>query len=80
MIPSTQKLTKYDQHGKIDMINMEKEMSIREANSLCSLSGGQGMAQCNCKGTCLVARCSCLAKSNKCNSRCHSNSTTCKNI
>ena len=32
----------------LESINSEKEFNIRTANSLTSLSGGQGMVHCNC--------------------------------
>ncbi|XP_071149089.1 SCAN domain-containing protein 3-like [Mytilus edulis] len=59
-------------------INCETTLSVREAATHQSLSGGQGFFKCYCKTKCLSNRCKCKKNGRKCNSRCHS-STTCDN-
>ena len=50
--------------------------SLREVVKLQSITGGQGMVKCSCKGGCTSSRCKCKQAGLLCNSRCH-NSTTC---
>ncbi|XP_063415454.1 uncharacterized protein LOC134697237 [Mytilus trossulus] len=59
-------------------INCETTLSVREAATDQSLSGGQGFFKCSCKTKCLSNRCKCKKNGRQCNSRCHS-STTCDN-
>lgn len=53
-------------------------ITLREAATSQSQSGGQGFKKCNCKGQCMTNRCSCFKAQLKCGSRCH-NSSTCAN-
>ncbi|CAF5006834.1 unnamed protein product, partial [Rotaria socialis] len=50
--------------------------SLTEVVKLQSVTGGQGMLKCSCKGGCTTSRCKCKQAKIVCNSRCH-NSTTC---
>ncbi|XP_071127764.1 uncharacterized protein [Mytilus edulis] len=59
-------------------INCKTTLSVREAATHQSLSGGQEFFKCSCKTICLSNRCKCKKNGRKCNSRCHS-STTCDN-
>ncbi|XP_043462868.1 KRAB-A domain-containing protein 2-like [Leptopilina heterotoma] len=55
-------------------------LSLREAASLQSLSGGQGYKKCNCKVSeqqCRTRRCACFKSNILCNSRCHMSSSCC---
>jgi hypothetical protein len=56
-----------------DEVPMEKEISVREAIKIVSISNGQGYKQCNCKtGKCgQGSKCNCYKDGVKCNSRCH---------
>jgi hypothetical protein len=62
---------------------MEKEISVREAIKIVSISNGQGYKQCNCKtGKCgQGSKCNCYKDGVKCNSRCHKgeNNKNCAN-
>lgn len=53
-------------------------ISLRTANSLASVVGGQGFVRCTCNKKCINKRCVCKKKGVICNSRCH-NSTNCTN-
>ena len=48
-------------------------LTLREAASQQSMSGGQGFKKCNCKGGCKTKKYSCFKNNILCNSRCHSN-------
>jgi hypothetical protein len=54
-----------------------QEMSLREAASANSKSGGQGYTRCNCKRKCSTAKCSCKNKGLLCNSKCHGSLSCC---
>jgi hypothetical protein len=66
-----------------DEVPMEKEISVREAIKIVSISNGQGYKQCNCKtGKCgQGSKCNCYKDGVKCNSRCHKgeNNKNCTN-
>lgn len=49
----------------------EKEISLREAATTNSVSGGQGYKRCNCRQKCTTNRCACRAAGLLCNSKCH---------
>jgi len=55
------------------------KLSLREANSKVSATGGQGMMHCKCGGDCSTARCACHKAGHFCNSRCHPSSNKCSN-
>ena len=57
-------------------INCETTISVREAASNQSLSGGRGFLKCYCKSKCSSNRCKCKKNGKLCNSRCH-NSGSC---
>jgi hypothetical protein len=59
-------------------LNCETSISVREAASQQSLSGGQGFLKCSCKSKCSRNRCKCKKNGVQCNSRCHS-SGSCDN-
>ena len=61
-------------------VDLNNQVSLREAVSLASSSGGQGFVKCNCAGKsrCESNRCKCYKAKVKCNSRCH-NTLICKN-
>ena len=61
-----------------DELNCETSISIREAASQQSLSGGQGIFKCSCKSNFSRNRCKCKKNGVLCNSRCHS-SGSCDN-
>ena len=63
---------------KIEDMNRENVVSLREAVKFMSNFGGQGFTKCNCAGNCSSKRCKCFKSDLKCNSRCH-NSLSCKN-
>ena len=44
-----------------------------------SLTGGHGIFQCSCKGSCTTKSCSCFKNHRKCTSACHRNSKCCVN-
>ena len=44
-----------------------------------SVGLGQGFVRCNCGGQCATKRCSCFEAEIGCNTKCHPNSTVCKN-
>ena len=52
--------------------NWETSISIREAASQQSLSGGQGFFKCSCKSKFSSNRCKCKKNGVLCNNRCHS--------
>jgi hypothetical protein len=54
-----------------------QEISLREAASANSKSGGQGYTRCNCKRKCSTAKCSCKNKRLLCNSKCHGSLSCC---
>lgn len=60
-------------------VRVDKAVSLREAVSSESSSGGQGFTKCNCSGTkrCITNRCKCFKAKLKCNSRCHHSATCC---
>lgn len=62
----------------IDNVDQGIEKSLREVVKLQSITGGQGMLKCSCKGGCTTSRCKFKQAKLLCNSRCH-NSTTCCN-
>ena len=66
-----------------DEVPMEKEISVREAIKIVSISNGQGYKQCNCKtGKCgQGSKCNCYKDGVKSNSRCHKgeNNKNCTN-
>jgi hypothetical protein len=50
----------------------DKTVSVRQAISLLSLAGGQGVKKCNCRTSdCNSGRCSCKVANRQCNSKCH---------
>ena len=55
-----------------DDVCVDNSVSLREAVSSESASGGQGFIKCNCSGTkrCNTNRCKCFKAKLKCNSRC----------
>jgi hypothetical protein len=57
---------------------IETTISVREAASNQSLSGGQGFLKCSCKSKCSSNRCKCKKNVKLCNSLCH-NSGSCDN-
>ena len=61
-------------------VNVETSVSLREAVTSQSGSGGQGFAKCNCSGSkrCTNNRCKCFKANLLCNSKCHG-SITCIN-
>ena len=48
-----------------------RSIGVRVAAAANSLTGGQGMLRCSCKGACNSERCSCFKVGRLCNSRCH---------
>jgi hypothetical protein len=62
----------------VEDIPNEPSKSLREIARLQSITGGQGMLKCDCKGGCKTKRCKCKQANVLCNSRCHS-SLTCDN-
>ena len=63
---------------KLDDIDLQKKLSIREAVAHHSLFNGQGYKKCNCstsKTQCRTNRCTCFKNNLQCNSRCHTSST-----
>ena len=61
------------------IMNLDKQVSVREAARLIDIGGGQGMLKCNCTSTCQTGKCKCKDRKVLCNSRCHHNNTKCKN-
>ena len=59
-------------------IPYEAPKSLREIARLQSVTGGEGMLRCDCKGGCKTKRCKCKQANVLCNSRCH-HSSTCDN-
>jgi hypothetical protein len=59
-------------------INCETTISVREAASNQSLSGGKGFLKCSCQSKSSSNRCKCKKNGKLCNSRCH-NSGSCDN-
>jgi hypothetical protein len=50
----------------------DKTVIVRQAISLLSLTGGQGVKKCNCRTSdCNSGRCSCKVANRQCNSKCH---------
>ena len=65
---------------KIDEVNMDIKLGVREAARAESVGKGQGFLRCTCGGQCITKKCNCLKAGAKCNSRCHGGSLrTCKN-
>ncbi|CAF3516224.1 unnamed protein product [Rotaria socialis] len=62
----------------VENVDQGIKKSLREVVKLQSITGGQGMLKCSCKGGCTTSRCKCKQAKILCNSRCH-NSTTCRN-
>ncbi|CAI6373421.1 unnamed protein product [Macrosiphum euphorbiae] len=56
----------------------EKELTLREAAGLSSISGTQGYQRCHCKTKCKNNKCACRSSDNFCNSICHG-SLPCEN-
>ncbi|CAF1143189.1 unnamed protein product, partial [Brachionus calyciflorus] len=54
----------------LESLDLSKESSLREINSLNSISGGQGFLKCNCSGKC-ERNCTCKRSNVLCNSKCH---------
>ena len=52
-------------------------IGVRSATIRGSMTGGQGMVRCSCKGKCNTAKCSCFRAGRLCNSRCHKGHTCC---
>ncbi|KAK6175839.1 hypothetical protein SNE40_014219 [Patella caerulea] len=65
---------------KVDDFNTDQRVSLRQADQMDLVCGGQGFVRCNCSGTkrCESNRCKCFKAKMACNSRCHSN-FSCKN-
>ena len=59
-------------------IDLNVEISVREAARLQSIGNGQGFVKCSCKTGCSRKTCRCVKANVLCNSRCH-NSNTCHN-
>jgi hypothetical protein len=64
--------------NKLEQINCETTISVREAASNQFFSGGQGFLKCSCQSNCSSNRCKCKKNGKLCNSRCH-NSGSCDN-
>jgi hypothetical protein len=62
----------------VENVPNERSKSLREIVRLQSITGGQGMLKCDCKGGCKTNRCKCKQAKVLCNSRCH-HSGTCDN-
>ncbi len=62
----------------IEDIPNEGPKSLREIARLQSITGGQSLLKCDCKGSFKTNRCKCKQAKVLCNSRCHS-SLTCDN-
>ena len=62
---------------KIQDVDKTKEISIREACTQESKTGGQGVERCQCKGQCKNRQCSCKNAGILCNSKCHIGTTCC---
>ena len=62
-----------------DELNLNSEISLRQAVQFESKCGGQGFVKCNCTGSkrCQTNRCKCFKASVMCNSRCHSSLVCC---
>ncbi|XP_025192667.1 uncharacterized protein LOC112592727 [Melanaphis sacchari] len=56
----------------------EKELTLREAAGLSSISGTQGYQRCHCKTKCKNNKCACRSSGKLCNSKCHG-SLICEN-
>jgi len=56
----------------------EKELTLREAAGLNSISGTQGYQRCHCKTKCKNNKCACSSSGKLCNSKCHG-SLICEN-
>ena len=54
-----------------------RSIGVRVAAAGNSLTGGQGMVHCTCKGVCDSKRCSCFNANRLCNSRCHKGRSCC---
>ena len=61
------------------IMNLDKQVSVREAARLIDIGGGQGMLKGNCNSACQTGKCKCKDRKVLCNSRCHHNNTKCKN-
>ena len=59
-------------------IDRAQVVTLRQASSYQSKTGGQGFFKCNCKTNCTSKRCTCAREGVSCNSRCHPNKS-CKN-
>ncbi|CAF1370373.1 unnamed protein product [Rotaria sordida] len=62
----------------IQDIQKDEPKSLREIVRLQSITGGQGLLKCHCKGGCKTNRWKCKQANMLCNSRCH-HSATCNN-
>ena len=60
-------------HMTKDDVDINKEISVREAVRHASIATGQGFKACNClsRKCCKGTKCSCYRDGVKCNSRCH---------
>ena len=65
--------------GSLEGIRVDIKTSVREAVTLLSVSGGQGMLRCNCTYACANNHCSCRKNSLLCNSKCHGGNNNCTN-
>ncbi len=65
--------------GSVDGIRTDVGTTVREAVTLLSVGGGQGMLKCNCTAACANNRCSCKKSNLLCNSRCHGGNNKCSN-
>ena len=62
----------------IENITEGRTKSLREIVKLQSVTGGQGLLKCACKGACATDKCKCKQAKVLCNSRCHQ-SSSCNN-
>ena len=69
----------YRLQGLTDTWKALPKISVREALTHISPTGGQGYVKCGCKGECKMSNCKCFKAGVLCNSRCHGGSATCKN-
>ena len=61
----------------IEHVDQGVQKSLREIVKMQSITGGQGLLKCSCKGGCTSSRCKCKQAKILCNSRCHNSSTCC---
>ena len=57
--------------SRVEDVPNEGPKTLREIVRLQSITGGQGMLKCDCKGGCKTNRCKCKQAKVLCNSRCH---------